>query len=75
MVLVPVSELPVDRSLWRPLGMHASGSHIVTFDGVEVDDDWLLGRPTMSSKNRALRAAPCGLPRCTSAECTRCSLL
>ena len=45
MVLVPVSELPVDRSLWRPLGMHASGSHIVTFDGVEVDDDWLLGRP------------------------------
>ena len=39
------SLLPVDRSLWRPLGMHASGSHIVTFDGVEVDDDWLLGRP------------------------------
>ena len=23
--------------------MRASGSHIVCFDGMEIDDDWLLG--------------------------------
>jgi alkylation response protein AidB-like acyl-CoA dehydrogenase len=43
MMLVPVSDLPVDRSWWHPLGMRASGSHLVHFDGVHVPAENLLG--------------------------------
>jgi alkylation response protein AidB-like acyl-CoA dehydrogenase len=43
MIVIPVRDLPVDRSWWRPLGMRASGSHVVSFDGVAIDDDWVLG--------------------------------
>ncbi|MBD0415270.1 acyl-CoA dehydrogenase family protein [Oryzicola mucosus] len=45
MIIVPVANLPVDRSWWRPVGMRASGSHIVDFTDVLVEDDWLLGGP------------------------------
>ncbi|MBK1622720.1 acyl-CoA dehydrogenase family protein [Afifella marina] len=45
MLIVPVDDRPVDRSWWRPLGMKASGSHVVDFSGVEVAPDWFLGRP------------------------------
>ncbi|WP_414831894.1 acyl-CoA dehydrogenase family protein [Afifella sp. YEN Y35] len=45
MLLVPVGDRPVDRSWWRPLGMKASGSHVVDFSGVEVAPEWFLGRP------------------------------
>jgi alkylation response protein AidB-like acyl-CoA dehydrogenase len=43
MIIVPLANRPIDRSWWKPLGMRASGSHIVSFDGMEIDDDWLLG--------------------------------
>ncbi len=43
MVMVPIAELPVDRSWWRPLGMRASGSHVVDFSGVAIEPDWILG--------------------------------
>ncbi len=45
MIIVPVDELPVDRTWWRPLGMRASGSHIADMTDLEVDPDWLLGQP------------------------------
>ena len=43
MILVPLDGLPVDRDWWRPLGMRASGSHVVDFSGMRVADDWRLG--------------------------------
>jgi alkylation response protein AidB-like acyl-CoA dehydrogenase len=43
MLLLPVAHLPVDRTWWKPLGMKASGSHIVSFDGVTVTDEARLG--------------------------------
>lgn len=33
----------VDRSFWQPLGMRGSGSHRAAFDGMPVDDHWLIG--------------------------------
>jgi alkylation response protein AidB-like acyl-CoA dehydrogenase len=37
-LLVPVdSQLEIDRSRWQPMGMCASGSHRVVFDGVTLD--------------------------------------
>ena len=45
MIVVPLGGLPVDRSWWQPMGMRASGSHIVDFTGLEVEPDWILGRP------------------------------
>jgi alkylation response protein AidB-like acyl-CoA dehydrogenase len=46
MIVVPVKDLPVDRSWWRPLGMRASGSHVVNFDGVAIDDDSRIQLPS-----------------------------
>lgn len=43
MVIVPVRDLPIDRSWWRPLGMQASGSHVVDFAGLRVQAGSLLG--------------------------------
>lgn len=38
LILVKVNEcLGIDRRAWRPLGMRASGSHVVGFDGVTLD--------------------------------------
>jgi alkylation response protein AidB-like acyl-CoA dehydrogenase len=45
MAVVPVKDLPVDRRWWCPLGMRASGSHIVDFDRVQVPAQDLLGGP------------------------------
>jgi alkylation response protein AidB-like acyl-CoA dehydrogenase len=45
MAMVRVGGRPVDRNWWRPLGMHASGSHVVDFDGVPVSETDLLGEP------------------------------
>lgn len=45
MIVVPVSDLPVDRSWWRPLGMRASGSHIADMTDIVVEPDWFLGGP------------------------------
>lgn len=45
MAIVPVKDLPVDRTWWDPLGMRASGSHVVDFDGVQVPAEDLLGAP------------------------------
>ena len=44
MALVPVRDLPTDRNWWKPLGMRASGSHIVTFE-TRIDATNLLGGP------------------------------
>jgi alkylation response protein AidB-like acyl-CoA dehydrogenase len=41
--LIPVDDrLEVDRSAWRPLGMRASGSHRVVFDGVAAGPDAIV---------------------------------
>lgn len=45
MIVAPPGGLPVDRSWWRPMGMRASGSHVVDFTGLRVEPDWILGRP------------------------------
>jgi len=45
MLLVPLAGLPVDRSWWQPVGMKASGSHIVDFTRVPVSADMLIGKP------------------------------
>jgi alkylation response protein AidB-like acyl-CoA dehydrogenase len=45
LIIVPVAELRVDRSWWRPLGMRASGSHVVDFAGVTVNAENFIGRP------------------------------
>ncbi|TPE46858.1 acyl-CoA dehydrogenase family protein [Amaricoccus solimangrovi] len=45
MILVPLAGLPVDRSWWTPMGMRASGSHVVDFSGLRVEEDWHLGQP------------------------------
>lgn len=45
MIVAPIEGRPVDRSWWRPLGMRASGSHLVDFGGLDVEADWLLGGP------------------------------
>jgi alkylation response protein AidB-like acyl-CoA dehydrogenase len=43
MLLLPVAHLPIDRTWWKPMGMKASGSHVVSFDGVTVSDKARLG--------------------------------
>lgn len=45
MIVLPTSDLPVDRTWWRPLGMRASGSHVVDMTGLAVAPEWLLGGP------------------------------
>lgn len=45
MIVVPTSDLPVDRSWWRPLGMRASGSHVADMTGVVVEPERFLGGP------------------------------
>jgi len=45
MIAVPTERLKVDRNWWRPLGMKASGSHVVSFDGVAIDGESMIGRP------------------------------
>lgn len=45
MLVVPLRGLPVDRAWWTPLGMHASGSHVVDFSGLEIEPRWRLGGP------------------------------
>ena len=44
MLIVPIKDLSIDRSWWKPLGMRASGSHIVYFNNC-VDVDFMLGAP------------------------------
>lgn len=43
MLLVELAGLPVDRSWWQPVGMKASGSHIVDYDGVVIGPDEQIG--------------------------------
>ncbi len=43
MIVIPLRDLPVDRSWWRPAGMRASGSHAVDLTGLHVDPGWMLG--------------------------------
>jgi alkylation response protein AidB-like acyl-CoA dehydrogenase len=47
MCIIPAAEIPlrIDLSGWHPLGMEASASGRVAFDGVEIDDAALLGTP------------------------------
>lgn len=45
MVVVSVGGRPVDRNWWQPLGMRASGSHVVDFAGGAVSPLDLLGEP------------------------------
>lgn len=45
MIVAPIAGLRVDRSWWRPVGMHASGSHVVDFTGLKVEACWRLGGP------------------------------
>ncbi|MFN4271367.1 MAG: acyl-CoA dehydrogenase family protein [Aliihoeflea sp.] len=43
MIVVPTRNLSVDRTWWKPLGMRASGSHVVDLSGLIVKPDWYLG--------------------------------
>ncbi|WP_157928908.1 acyl-CoA dehydrogenase family protein [Pararhizobium haloflavum] len=45
MWLVPIENLSIDRSWWKPMGMRSSGSHVVDFSGVVLEDDWAIGFP------------------------------
>jgi alkylation response protein AidB-like acyl-CoA dehydrogenase len=45
LVIVPAAELKIDRSWWHPLGMRASGSHVVDFEGVTVNAESFIGGP------------------------------
>ena len=45
MIVAPIKDLPIDRTWWRPMGMRASGSHVVDFTGLEVKPEWHLGQP------------------------------
>lgn len=45
MIVIPTTDLPVDRSWWRPMGMRASGSHVADMTGMAVEPEWLLGKP------------------------------
>jgi alkylation response protein AidB-like acyl-CoA dehydrogenase len=62
MAIVPVRDLPPDRSWWKPLGMRASGSHIVNFN-TSVDVDTLLGNPNDYLREPAFSA---GFIRCAA---------
>lgn len=42
MIIVPVTGLTVDRTWWNPLGMRASGSHVVNLDQ-QIEPGWILG--------------------------------
>ncbi|HUN97802.1 MAG TPA: acyl-CoA dehydrogenase family protein [Bradyrhizobium sp.] len=44
MLIVPVKDLLADRAWWKPLGMRASGSHVVNFNNL-VGVDSMLGAP------------------------------
>lgn len=45
MCLVPMDSVttPIDRSVWRPLGMRASASYLTDFTGVELGPEALIG--------------------------------
>lgn len=45
MMLVPLDRAKVNRSWWRPLGMRASGSHIIDLTGVPADHGDVIGGP------------------------------
>lgn len=45
MILAPLDGLPVDRSWWKPVGMRSSGSHVVDFTGLKVEDHFRIGSP------------------------------
>ena len=45
MLLVPVAGRPVDRTWWTPIGMKASGSHVIDLRDVEVTPAMRLGPP------------------------------
>ena len=45
LVIVSTNGLEIDRSWWHPLGMKASGSHVVNFQGTELTDKQLIGAP------------------------------
>lgn len=62
MAIVPVKDLVVDRGWWTPLGMRASGSHIVNFN-TSVDVDVLLGTPNDYLREPAFSA---GFIRCAA---------
>jgi alkylation response protein AidB-like acyl-CoA dehydrogenase len=45
LVIVSTADLEIDRSWWHPLGMRASGSHVVNFQGTVLKDQQLIGAP------------------------------
>lgn len=45
MVVVPTQGRPVDRNWWRPMGMRASGSHIIDLNNLQISPGWYLGAP------------------------------
>ena len=45
LVIVSTNGLEIDRSWWHPLGMKASGSHVVNFQGTVLTDQQLIGAP------------------------------
>jgi alkylation response protein AidB-like acyl-CoA dehydrogenase len=62
MLIVPVKDLSTDRTWWKPLGMRASGSHVVSFNS-SVDIDFILGAPNDYIKEPLFSA---GVIRCAA---------
>jgi alkylation response protein AidB-like acyl-CoA dehydrogenase len=62
MLIVPVQGLSVDRDWWKPLGMRASGSHVVSFNQ-PFDCGWVLGASNDYVTEPMFSA---GIVRCTA---------
>jgi alkylation response protein AidB-like acyl-CoA dehydrogenase len=45
LVIVSTAGLEIDRSWWHPLGMRASGSHVVNFEDTVMTEQQLIGAP------------------------------
>ena len=45
LVIVSTNGLEIDRSWWHPLGMKASGSHVVNFEDTVFTEQELIGSP------------------------------
>jgi alkylation response protein AidB-like acyl-CoA dehydrogenase len=72
MLIVPVKGLSTDRSWWKPLGMRASGSHVVSFNN-SVDIDFILGIPDDYVREPLFSAGVIVVQRSMSGARTPCS--
>jgi len=75
MCLVPLERVAtvIDTSAWQPLGMHASQSFRVSFDGVRLDANDLIGSPNDYERQPCFSAARYVSLPCRPAFASACS--